>query len=95
MESIERALPPLRRRRRQDAANQPRSSTATGSSPASRSTARPPTWREISNLDIEAGRFFTESEDDHSALVAVIGSDVQDQLFARSDPIGRTIWIDG
>lgn len=48
---------------------------------------------EINNLDIEAGRFFTRSEDQHAALVAVIGSDVRDELFGKLDPIGRTISI--
>ncbi|MBK5260190.1 MAG: ABC transporter permease [Thermoanaerobaculia bacterium] len=48
---------------------------------------------EINNLDLEAGRFYTGTEDDHSTLVAVIGSDVRDELFGKIDPIGRTIWI--
>ena len=46
-------------------------------------------------LDIATGRYFTESEYDHAAPVAVIGWDVQDQLFGHSDPIGRTIRIAG
>jgi putative ABC transport system permease protein len=48
---------------------------------------------EINNLDLEAGRFFTATEDHHSALVTVIGSDVRDELFGKIDPIGRTIWV--
>ncbi|HWW61993.1 MAG TPA: ABC transporter permease, partial [Thermoanaerobaculia bacterium] len=48
---------------------------------------------EISNVDIETGRFFTRTEDEHSAPVAVIGSDVRDELFGKRDPIGRTIRI--
>ncbi|HYM61647.1 MAG TPA: ABC transporter permease [Thermoanaerobaculia bacterium] len=48
---------------------------------------------EISNVDIEGGRFFTRTEDEHSAPVAVIGSDVRDELFGKLDPVGRTIWI--
>src|SRR4029077_11590759 len=48
---------------------------------------------EINNLDLEAGRFFTETEDHHSAPVTVIGSGVRDELFGKVDPIGRTIWI--
>lgn len=50
---------------------------------------------ELNNLDIQAGRFFVDSEDHHSAQVAVIGTDVQDQLFGRVDPIGRTMKISG
>jgi putative ABC transport system permease protein len=48
---------------------------------------------EINNVDIEAGRFYTTGEDQHSAMVAVIGSDVRDQLFGKLDPIGRTMRI--
>ncbi|MGZ7078891.1 MAG: ABC transporter permease, partial [Thermoanaerobaculia bacterium] len=38
---------------------------------------------EINNLDLEAGRFYTDTEDHHSAPVTVIGSDVRDELFAK------------
>jgi len=50
---------------------------------------------EIQNLDLETGRFFTPTEEQRSALVAVIGSDVRDELFGRLDPIGRVINIAG
>jgi putative ABC transport system permease protein len=50
---------------------------------------------EINNVDIEAGRFFTRTEDEHAAMVAVIGSDVKDELFGKLDPLGRTIHIAG
>ena len=48
---------------------------------------------ELNNLDLEAGRFFTTTEEQRSALVAVIGADVRDELFPGLDPIGRTVWI--
>ncbi|HEX7709144.1 MAG TPA: ABC transporter permease [Thermoanaerobaculia bacterium] len=48
---------------------------------------------QINNLDIEAGRFFTSSEERRSALVVVIGSDVRDELFGGADPIGRTVHV--
>ena len=48
---------------------------------------------EINNVDIEEGRFFTRTEDEHAAMVTVIGSDVKDELFGNLDPIGRTIRI--
>ena len=48
---------------------------------------------EINNVDIEEGRFFTITEDEHAAMVTVIGSDVKDELFGKLDPIGRTIRI--
>jgi len=46
---------------------------------------------ELNNLDIEDGRFFTPTEEHHSASVVVIGWDVKDELFGRLDPIGREI----
>jgi len=50
---------------------------------------------ELNNLDLEAGRFFTNSEETHSAAVAVIGSDVREELFDTLDPVGRTISLQG
>ncbi|HEV8267526.1 MAG TPA: ABC transporter permease, partial [Thermoanaerobaculia bacterium] len=50
---------------------------------------------EIRNLDIELGRFFVETENEHRAFVAVIGSDVREELFPRVDPVGKTITIGG
>jgi len=49
----------------------------------------------LQNLDFEAGRYFTDLEDERRAPVAVIGSEIQEELFPHQDPIGRTIWIGG
>ena len=54
-----------------------------------------PNMAELSRFDIASGRYFSETEYDLSAPVAVIGWDVQDQLFPGQDPIGRTFKIDG
>jgi len=48
---------------------------------------------DINNLDVEAGRYYTATEDQHGALVTVIGSDVRDELFGKIDPIGRTMLV--
>jgi putative ABC transport system permease protein len=48
---------------------------------------------ELQNLDLEAGRFFTPTEERRSALVVIIGTDVKDELFGQLDPIGRTMWV--
>lgn len=45
--------------------------------------------------DLEAGRWFTETEFHHAALVAIIGYDVKDELFPRLDPIGRIVKVEG
>ncbi len=49
----------------------------------------------LNNLDLEAGRFFTDKEVEHSAAVAVIGWDLRDELFGRLDPVGRTVTVAG
>lgn len=50
---------------------------------------------ELLNIDLQAGRFFTPSEEDHAAPLAVIGYDVKDQLFPTLDPLGRTVYLHG
>lgn len=46
-------------------------------------------------FDMDAGRWFTQTEVDHAEAVAVIGYDVKDELFPRLDPIGRFIKVEG
>jgi putative ABC transport system permease protein len=48
---------------------------------------------DINNLDLEGGRFYTNTEDQHGAPVVIIGSDVRDELFGKLDPIGRTMLV--
>jgi putative ABC transport system permease protein len=50
---------------------------------------------EAMSFSIDHGRYFTPSEYDHSAAVAVIGWDVKDELFPNIDPIGRIMKVDG
>jgi putative ABC transport system permease protein len=49
----------------------------------------------LSNLDLAAGRSFTEIEDTHSAHVAIVGSDIEDNVLGPGDPIGKEIRVDG
>ncbi len=49
----------------------------------------------ISNLNIEEGRSYTETEDEHSAHVAIVGSDVVENVLGFGDPIGKEIRVDG
>ena len=50
---------------------------------------------DLNNLDLEAGRFYTEQEVGRAEPVAVIGSDLREELFGRLDPIGRTVSVAG
>jgi len=50
---------------------------------------------QLINATLGEGRFFTETEDMHRRDIAVIGYGVRERLFARQDPIGKTILVDG
>ncbi|WXR62531.1 ABC transporter permease [Peptostreptococcaceae bacterium AGR-M142] len=50
---------------------------------------------EISNLILESGRLFEEDDKNLNKKVAIIGSDVKDELFEGVDPISKIITIDG
>ena len=52
-------------------------------------------YPEANNNFATEGRFFTEGEVERSAAVAVLGQDVVETLFPRSDPIGRIISLEG
>ncbi len=64
---------------------------------SSDSTLRGWTWTmpAISNLNIALGRGFTASEDLHSAHVAIVGSDIVDNLLGPGDPLGKEIRVGG
>jgi putative ABC transport system permease protein len=46
---------------------------------------------DIDSRVVERGRYFTESENQRSAYVCVIGDDLSQQLFLGVDPIGRVL----
>ncbi len=54
-----------------------------------------PVVASIEKLDIESGRFFTDSENMNAKRVAYIGKDIAKELFPRTDPIGGEIYIRG
>jgi putative ABC transport system permease protein len=51
--------------------------------------------KEIYNIEIEVGKFYTESDVSNSANVALVGKTIIDTLFKDTDPIGKIIKIDG
>ena len=49
----------------------------------------------LQNLNIEQGRDFTETDEEHASHVAIIGTDIQDHLFAGVNPLGQELRVDG
>ncbi len=49
-------------------------------------------YPEVSTVDVEFGRFFTESEDRAGAQVILLGSEVAKTLFPLENPIDKTIF---
>jgi len=47
------------------------------------------------NFDLQAGRYFTESESRTGAAVVIIGADVATGLFPNLDPVGKRIKVMG
>lgn len=55
-------------------------------------TARMP---ELNNINIMEGRIFTPTEVEHGAHVAVVGTDLQENLLKGDDPVNKEIRVDG
>ena len=49
-------------------------------------------YPEVSTVDVEFGRFFTESEDRTGAQVVLLGSEVAKNLFPQGNPIDKMIF---
>ena len=71
--------------------------TTRGTQSVTDSTIRGYTWMmpTLQNLDIEEGRGFTEQDEIHASHVAIIGSDIRDNLFPGIDPLGQELRADG
>lgn len=54
-----------------------------------------PNMAEITNLQPQYGRFFTETENQRHMAVAFIGNDLREALFPNVDPTGKTIELNG
>ena len=50
---------------------------------------------ELLNIDLQAGRFFNPTEDEHATPVAILGYDLKEHLFPDLDPIGRRVYVRG
>jgi len=50
---------------------------------------------DIDTEEVEFGRYISEPDDQHRANVAVIGADLVKRFFTGTDPLGKTIYVDG
>jgi putative ABC transport system permease protein len=68
-----------------------------GTQSSTDTTIRGWTWTmpALSNQNIALGRAFTEVEDEHSAHVAIVGSDIVDNVLGAGDPLGKEVRVDG
>lgn len=55
------------------------------------------TWQmpTLQNLNVVQGRGFTETDEEHSSHVCIIGTDIVDHLLAGVDPLGQELRVDG
>jgi putative ABC transport system permease protein len=55
------------------------------------------TWTmpELQDLNIVQGRGFTEPEEEHASHVAIIGTDIEENLLNGENPLGKEIRVDG
>ncbi|MFZ0479012.1 MAG: ABC transporter permease [Terriglobales bacterium] len=51
--------------------------------------------KDVFDLDLKSGRWFSEIDDERRAPVIVLGADTAEQLFGNSDPLGKEINIEG
>ncbi|MEZ5400921.1 MAG: ABC transporter permease [Bryobacteraceae bacterium] len=54
-----------------------------------------PNMGALSNVQIDAGRIFTDGENARHVAVAVIGNDLKETFFPNTDPLNKTVKLDG
>jgi putative ABC transport system permease protein len=54
-----------------------------------------PNYAVINNYQVETGRFISEPDDQRRLPVTFIGFDIKDRFFPNTDPVGKSIQIDG
>jgi putative ABC transport system permease protein len=51
--------------------------------------------KDVFDINMSAGRWFRDVDDEHHSPVIVLGSDTTDELFGNQNPLGKEINIDG
>ncbi len=66
-----------------------------GNSVSSSVTAATHDFEDVRTLEIEKGRYFTQSESASGKPVAIIGAELADKLFDNIEPLGKEITVAG
>jgi putative ABC transport system permease protein len=56
-------------------------------------TGTTPAYQQVNTIDLDSGLFFTESDMERGARVAVIGSEIAETLFVNTNPIGEQLRV--
>jgi putative ABC transport system permease protein len=51
--------------------------------------------KEVFDLQIDSGRWFSEIDDEHHSAVVLLGSDTTKELFGNASPLGKEVSIEG
>jgi putative ABC transport system permease protein len=51
--------------------------------------------KDVFDLNLKSGRWFSELDDDRRAPVIILGADTAEELFGDADPVGKEINIEG
>ncbi len=53
------------------------------------------TWKDVYDLGVTSGRWFTEVDEEHRSPVIILGADTAEELFPQGDSLGKEINIEG
>jgi putative ABC transport system permease protein len=51
--------------------------------------------KDVFDINMSAGRWFSDVDDEHHSPVIILGADTTDELFGNQNPLGKEISIDG
>jgi putative ABC transport system permease protein len=52
-----------------------------------------PDYPTVRNVEVANGRFVTDSDQERTAKVIILGSDIATQIFGEDDPVGQSIYV--